>query len=279
MQKYSRKELAELHVTGRRPKTYKIHWPDKPPEWLPERVGAGWSMELQIGALAWLVPDDGRLKRRRPVNTRSAVAGLLALETDFLRWRVRREAMWELLWAEYDAKLLGDDAYHIPDARKPAIRAMGVQHRKYRDRFAGQLIPWVNRYGSLGIEEHGLEMVDTIMLAALQVREWVALPGADTGVRRSHATFPTPFGSAGKGINKAAGLCTRYSANSEWEAPSLWSALCFDLRRYDELGWKFGVCAARDCGNLLLQTRTDKLMCSERCGKRERDQERRQQPR
>ena len=278
MRKYTKSEPTQIHVEGTRAHRYRIHWPDTAPEWLSKRVGIGWNAELEIGSLAQLVPVDGRRRQRRPVNTRKAVAGLLALETDFLLWRVRREALWEALYAEHNAKHGIDDAL-AADASRPAIRALGTQNRKYRDRFARQLRAWADDYGSPGLaNQHGVEEVDYLMLAAMMVREWVALPGAATGVHRGHVTFPTPMvGAAGKEINRAAGLCTRYSANREWEAPTLWSALCFDLRRYDELGWKFGVCEARDCGNLLLQTRTDKVMCSERCGKRMRDRKAKRQ--
>jgi hypothetical protein len=278
MRKYTRKEPTQIRIDGTRAYRYRICWPDTPPKSLPERLGMGWTAELEMGSLGQLVPADGRRKRRRPVDTRKALAGLLALETDFLLWRVRREALWAALTAEHNAKH-GIDDHLVVDASRPAIRALGIQNRKYRDRFARQLEAWADRCGSLGLpDKHGVEWVDMIMLRTMMIREWVALPGVDTGVRRGHATFPTPMvGAAGKNINRDAGLCTRYSANSEWEAPTLWSALCFDLRRYDELGWKFSVCEARDCGNLLLQTRTDKVMCSERCGKRERDHEKRDQ--
>jgi hypothetical protein len=140
---------------------------------------------------------------------------------------------------------------------------------------------WLNEFGSLGIEdERGHENVDDIMRGALAIRTWVAVEGSEAspwGIDQDTWTFP-PKVDPSKMINRRANLCERNSKTGLWEAPTLWSAICFDLRRHDELGWKFGLCAAEDCYNVFLHTTAPKTYCSPRCGKRVRDHAKRLPP-
>jgi hypothetical protein len=266
------------HVPGGRPRTYTIHRPTEPPPWLPTDDGYNWAAELKVGWLAWLEPVGSATRRGRSADTKGAVGGLLSCETDFFRWLEARNEM-------FGAELADADLAH-PDpilqrgtgfgsrARKEATRLLWLQHKNRRQRFDKRLRAWVNRFGSLGIEdERGHENVDDMMRCALAMRAWVAVEGAGAtpwGVDQDTWTFP-PRVDPSEVINRRANLCTRNSKTGPWEAPTLWSAICFDLRRHDELGWRFGLCAAEDCYNVFLHTTAPKTYCSPRCGKRVRD--------
>jgi hypothetical protein len=124
-----------------------------------------------------------------------------------------------------------------------------------------------------------------MMRCALFVRDWVGVEGSESspwGTKpvsgQFSATFPR-LADAGKEINRAANACVRDSSAGRWEAPTLWAAMCYDLRRSDEIGWKFGLCEATDCYNVFLHTTAPKTFCSPRCGKRMRDRKAKQQRR
>jgi hypothetical protein len=69
-------------------------------------------------------------------------------------------------------------------------------------------------------------------------------------------------------ISEGAAMVRRNPETLEWEAPSLWSLLCAAVLNYDDLNWGFRICAAPDCTNPFVVTRSNRAMCSKRCSKR-----------
>ena len=269
------------YVLGRRARTYTIHRPTEPPPWLSTDDGYDWAAELKVGWLAWLESVGSATKGRGSADTKSAVAGLLSCETDFFRWLVARNAMFEVEIGR-ELPLVSEVTGFGSRAHKEATRLLWLQHKNRRQRFDKRLLAWVNKFGSLGIEdERGHENIDDMMRCALAIRVWAGVEGAEAspwGLGQNTWTFP-PKVDPIVTINRRAGECVRDPKTGRWEAPTLWSAICFDLRRHDELGWKFGVCEATDCHNVFLHTTAPKTYCSPRCGKRMRDRKAKRQRR
>jgi hypothetical protein len=269
-------------VRGERPLTYAIRRPPVAPPWLPKREdGYDYGAELKVGVFAWLEPVGSETKwRSRSPDTKRAVAELLSCETDFLRWLDARESMFEVevVDARPELQFLRGGSGFGSRARKEALRLVWLQHKNLRQRFDKRLRNWAKKFGSLGIEdERGLEHVDDMMRCALAVREWAAVEGSEPTEGLFTLTFPRLV-VPDEEINRRANECTRASRAARWTAPNLWSAICFDLRRSDELGWRFGLCAAEDCRNVFLHTTAPKTYCAPRCGKRMRDHAQRQTP-
>ena len=272
------------YVLGERARTYTIHRPTVAPPWLPKREdGYDYGAELKVGMFAWLEPMGDETRRRGTADTKRAIAELLSCETDFRRWLAARDAMYEVEFGKIHP-VLRDGSGFGSRARTEALRLLWLQHKNLRQRFDKRLLGWANKFGSLGIEDkHGHENVDDMMRCALFVREWLGVGSSETspwGMKPAEGqvsvTFP-PLADAGTEINRRAGQCKRASRTEPWEALTLWSAMCFDLRRHDGLGWKFGVCEATDCHNVFLHTTAPKTYCSPRCGKRMRDRKAKRQ--
>jgi hypothetical protein len=181
---------------------------------------------------------------------------------DFRHWLSAREAKWMKVVLTATKS----------DTRQSAeMRRLSTQNKNRRQRFDKRLLAWVNEFGPLGLRaDGGPDIVDTVMKAAHAVRAWVA-PESHRLPRRGGGTFLLDDSDYAEDINEAAGQCTRDPVTGDWVAPTLWAAMCHSVQHAQDYGWQFAECAAADCHNVFLLSRSDQIMCSQRCGKRARD--------
>jgi hypothetical protein len=262
--------VGHIEVLGERARKYTIWRPGDDERELPGGLPNDFStpLLLEIGAHAWIVPTSSLTKPHGIVDTKAAVAGLLACDMDFRNWLRAREQKWMQL------SLTGTKGGYRPTAE---MRRLSTQNKNRRQRFDLRLAKWATEFGPPGLrEDGGPDIVDNVMRAAYCIRAWV-LPDSPHIPPRT-GTFLLDDLNPVDEINEGAGQCNRNPRSGAWTAPTLWAAMCRGVQYAREYGWSFGECAADDCYNVFLKKRADQLMCSQRCGKRKRDHEKRDQP-
>ena len=263
---------GKIHVTGQRAGGYTIWRPgdtaDDPPQPLQNFDQA----RIDIGAVAWVRPTNGISKPIGDVDTKRALAGLLECDTDFRFWLDARDVKYMLAHTE--------QKWSPPMMRE--LRGISMQNTRRQRRFDKRLENWVNKFGPLDFYGTGEpDFVDDIMRAVHALRAWAIRDLSLPERVWSRGTFWLKVDEYRREVNEAAGKCARDPETGQWEAPTLWSALCHSIQHAPDYGWRFAECAEADCFNIFLKRRTEKerkrehVTCSQRCGKRMRDREKR----
>ena len=268
MEKSKRNSKGKVHVAGERAREYRIWRPGDTDEDPPVALENFFPARLEVGAVAWVRPAKVIPKPRGVVDTKRAIGGLLQVDTDFRHWLAARDAAHYAaeVWEHFD---------HGPSTQQ---RALGAQNTRRRQRFDARLLKWVNEFGSLDLSGTGEpDYVDAIMQAAHALRAWAIRDLSLPDRLWSSGTFWLQVDGYAKVVNKAAGKCDRDPETGAWEAPTLWSAMCHSIQHAPDFGWQFEECEADDCFNVFLKRRTEHVTCSQRCGKRKRDHEKRGQ--
>jgi hypothetical protein len=235
----------------------------------PEPLDKFRSDFIEVGAVAWVLPvGEASQPREVAVDTKQAIAGLLACDSEFRRWVEARDMKWQLAQTR--------------EKRSPRMmremRGLSRRSAPLQRRFDKLLRKWANEFGSLdfrGPEEPN--RVDDIMRAAHALRAWALreLPHRDRVWSR--ITFMLQADDYEPDVDEAAGQCKRDPETGAWSAPTLWSAMCHSIQHARDYGWTFAECDADDCSNVFLKKRTEHATCSARCGKRMRDRKAKQQ--
>ncbi len=241
------------------------------------------------GRLAWLRPvaGDEIAHFRVRIDVLDALDGLFACETPYNGWCDAVRARWILASSKTEgvqrqrAMLPDRDEYWAREVR--AARSLILQETRRRQKFDRALTAWANDYGLLGVGNESGDYVPDIFRAVGALRTWavpeteqiryvrgkyVGRPPAKWA--KSSSIDPRIYRHEELRINAQAQLCTR-SLGGEWEAPTLWAAMCHVVRNADMLGLRFAMCAAEDCFNPLLAY-GKRAHCSKNCANRSREQ-------
>jgi hypothetical protein len=265
---------------------YEVSRPDRrvlkalPPEALPFN---------EHGRLAWLRPVAGEeiVHFRARIDVLDALDRLFACETPYNAWCDAVRARWLLEASKNEgvkrqrAMFPDRDEYWAREVR--AARSLILKETRRRQKFDRALTAWANDYGLLGVGNEGGDYVPDIFRAVRALRAW-AVPTTEQ-VRYVRGKFvgrpnekwekssnvdPRIYRHEELRINAQAQLCRR-SLSGEWEAPTLWAAMCHVVRNADMLGLRFAKCAAEDCFNPFLQY-GKREHCSKRCANRAGEQ-------
>jgi len=166
-------------------------------------------------------------------------------------------------------------------AHEKAVSETNSQRKAARrwQRAERELVGWFNEFGQLGAPVGALafeinygdgpsrwglsyyaESVEGVVFYVRALRTLVQkIAGHSMGSFGEWAVSIVSEGAAG---------VQRNPETFEWEAPTLWSLLCAAVLNYEDLDWDFRLCAAHDCTNPLVVTRSNRTMCSKRCSKR-----------
>jgi hypothetical protein len=269
MGKGKRIAKGKIDVTGQRARQYRIWRPGDTAEDPPQPLENYEEALLEVGAVAWVRPTNGITKSVGVVDTKRAIAGLLECDTDFRFWLDARNTKYVLALTEqkWSPRMMRE------------MRGRSMQNTRRQRRFDKRLRAWVNKFGPLDLDGTGEDYVDDIMKMAHALRAWAIRDLSPPERVWSRGTFALRVDDYARDVNTAAGECERDPETGAWEAPALWSAMCHSIQHASDYGWTFVECEADDCFNVFLKRRTEHVTCSQRCGKRMRDQEKRRRKR
>ena len=150
-----------------------------------------------------------------------------------------------------------------------------------RQRAEKELLTWFDQFGQLGAP---LCVPPSFEPKHREGKDWWSSPVYSREVVDDMAYFVLnlrtlvqrivgqPMGGFGEQavstISEGAARVRRNPETLQWEAPTFWCLLCEAVLNYEDLKWDFRICAASDCTNPFVVTRSNRTMCSKRCSKR-----------
>jgi hypothetical protein len=259
---------GRIRVTGLRAPEYRIWRAGESEGEPPEPLDKFRQDFIDVGVVAWVLPvGEASQSREKAVDTKRAIAGLLACDTDFRRWVEARDMKWQLARTtqEWSPRM------------KRVMNGLSRRSEPSKRRFDKHLMGWMKEFGALDLGgPKKPDRVDDIMKMTHALRAWAIRDLSMPDRVWSRSTFMLRVDKYERKVNEAAGECERNRETGEWTAPTLWSAMCHSIQHARDYGWTFAECAADDCSNVFLKKRTEHATCSPRCGKRMRDHQKKQ---